>query len=98
MAKTVNKDMLIGEIIALDPGNAAILMANGMHCPGCPSARFETLEEGIDYRVSGTLKETDYIMNNSFWIGVYPGMSKEKLDFMIKNIRDFVSGTLKSGN
>ncbi len=45
MAKTVNKDMLIGEIIALDPGNAAILMANGMHCPGCPSAQGETLEE-----------------------------------------------------
>lgn len=45
MAKTVTKDMLIGEIITLDPGNAAILMANGMHCPGCPSAQGETLEE-----------------------------------------------------
>lgn len=37
--------MLIGEIIAIDPGNAAILMASGMHCPGCPSAQAETLEE-----------------------------------------------------
>lgn len=45
MANTVNKDMLIGEIITLDPGNAAILMASGMHCPGCPSAQGETLEE-----------------------------------------------------
>lgn len=45
MAKKVTKDMLIGEIITLDPGNAAILMANGMHCPGCPSAQGETLEE-----------------------------------------------------
>ena len=45
MAKTVTQDMLIGEIITLDPGNAAILMANGMHCPGCPSAQGETLEE-----------------------------------------------------
>lgn len=45
MVQTVNKDMLIGEIIAIDPGNAAILMANGMHCPGCPSAQGETLEE-----------------------------------------------------
>ncbi len=56
MAKTVSKDMLIGEIIALDPGNAAILMANGMHCPGCPSAQGETLEEaamvhGMDVNV-----------------------------------------------
>lgn len=56
MAKTVNKDMLIGEIITIDPGNAAILMANGMHCPGCPSAQGETLEEaamvhGMDVEV-----------------------------------------------
>lgn len=41
----VNKDMLIGEIIAVDPGNAAILMASGMHCVGCPSAAGESLEE-----------------------------------------------------
>ena len=41
----VNKDMLIGDIIAIDPGNAAILMASGMHCVGCPSAAGESLEE-----------------------------------------------------
>lgn len=45
MAKSVNKDMLIGEIIEIDPGNAAILMANGMHCPGCPASQAETLED-----------------------------------------------------
>ena len=45
MAQTVNKDMLIGEIIALDPGNAAILMASGMHCVGCPASQGESLEE-----------------------------------------------------
>ena len=45
MAQTVNKDMLIGEIISIDPGNAAILMASGMHCVGCPSSQGESLEE-----------------------------------------------------
>mgnify|MGYP002627575383 CR=1 FL=1 len=45
MAQTVNKDMLIGEIISIDPGNAAILMASGMHCVGCPASQGETLEE-----------------------------------------------------
>lgn len=45
MEAKVSKDTLIGEIIAIDPGNAAILMANGMHCPGCPAAAGETLEE-----------------------------------------------------
>lgn len=45
MAKTVDKTMLIHEIIEIDPGNAAILMAAGMHCVGCPSAAMESLEE-----------------------------------------------------
>ena len=45
MAQTVNKSMLIHEIIEIDPGNAAILMASGMHCVGCPSAAMESLEE-----------------------------------------------------
>ncbi len=45
MAQTVDKNTLIGDIIAIDPGNAAILMAKGMHCPGCPASQGETLEE-----------------------------------------------------
>lgn len=45
MAQKVNKGMLIHEIIEIDPGNAAILMASGMHCVGCPSAAMESLEE-----------------------------------------------------
>lgn len=45
MATVIDKNMLIGEIIAVDPGNAAILMASGMHCVGCPSAQGESLEE-----------------------------------------------------
>ena len=45
MSKTVTKDMLIREIIEIDPGNAAILMASGMHCVGCPASQMESLEE-----------------------------------------------------
>ena len=41
----VSKDMIIADIIAVDPGNAAILMASGMHCIGCPSAQGESLED-----------------------------------------------------
>ena len=51
---------------------------------------FETLTEGKDYRVAGGLVNTDKIMNDSFWIGVYPGMTKEKLDYMIDKIREGV--------
>ncbi|KXL53986.1 hypothetical protein CLNEO_00820 [Anaerotignum neopropionicum] len=39
------KDMTIGELLMMDRGAAAILMGNGMHCVGCPSAAGETLEE-----------------------------------------------------
>ena len=41
----ISKDMIIADLIALDPNYAAILMASGMGCVGCPSAQAETLEE-----------------------------------------------------
>lgn len=42
------------------------------------------------YRIVGNLDNTDHIMNHSFWIGVYPGMTKEKLDYMVKKLREAV--------
>ena len=51
---------------------------------------FGDLHEGSDYRVIGELPHTDDLMNNAFWIGVYPGMSKAKLDYMIGKIREYV--------
>ena len=53
---------------------------------------FETLEEGRDYRVVGDLANTEKIMNDTLWIGLYPGMGEEKLDYMIHTIRDFTGG------
>lgn len=50
---------------------------------------FESLVEGVDYRVAGDLTNTDIIMNSSLWIGLYPGMGEEKLDYMINVIRKF---------
>ena len=51
----------------------------------------EPYEEGRDYRVVGDLHVTDMIMNNSFWLGVYPGMTKEKLQYMADTIKAFVT-------
>ncbi|WP_304507843.1 DUF1858 domain-containing protein [Anaerotignum sp.] len=39
------KDMTIGELLMMDRSVGAVLMENGMHCVGCPSAAGETLEE-----------------------------------------------------
>lgn len=50
---------------------------------------FETLVEGVDYRVAGSLETTDRIMNDSLWIGLYPGMGAAKLDYMIRTIREY---------
>lgn len=51
---------------------------------------FDSLKKGVDFRVIGDLPNTDWVMNNSFWIGVYPGMRVEELDFMLEIIHEFV--------
>lgn len=45
---------------------------------------------GEGYRVVGDLTNTDRIMNQSFWVGVYPGMTEEKLAYMAKIIKEAV--------
>lgn len=49
----------------------------------------EMRKSGEGYRVVGELKMTDFVMNNGIWIGVYPGMTPEMLQWMIACIREF---------
>ncbi|MCT7552836.1 lipopolysaccharide biosynthesis protein RfbH [Aliarcobacter butzleri] len=51
---------------------------------------FDSMVLGKDYRVIGDLKVTDKIMNDSFWIGLYPGMGDDSINYMIKKIREFI--------
>ncbi|GAA0083786.1 lipopolysaccharide biosynthesis protein RfbH [Clostridium sp. CTA-7] len=51
----------------------------------------EMRRKGEGYRIVGSLINTDRIMNDTFWIGVYPGMTDEMIDFMIKTIRDYLN-------
>ncbi len=48
--------------------------------------------EDCEYRVVGNLPNTDFVMNNVFWIGVYPGLTRQMLDFVVKSITDFTTG------
>lgn len=51
---------------------------------------FDHMEEGSDYRAVGELPCTDKIMNDSFWVGVYPGMGDEAIKYMVNKIHEFV--------
>jgi len=55
----ITKNMTIGEILRANPNTATILMEEGMHCIGCPSAQGETLEEAA--MVHGM--DIDHLMN-----------------------------------
>jgi CDP-6-deoxy-D-xylo-4-hexulose-3-dehydrase len=46
--------------------------------------------KGVDFRVVGDLKNTDIVMNNTFWVGTYPGLSSEMIDFITESITEFV--------
>lgn len=52
---------------------------------------FDQIRGTDSYRVAGTLDTTEYIMNNTFWVGVYPGMTDEMIDYMAKTIIEAVN-------
>ena len=52
---------------------------------------FDQIRGTDAYRVVGDLTNTDFVMNNSFWVGVYPGMTDEMLGYMANIITDAVT-------
>ena len=50
---------------------------------------FDDIRETNSYRVVSDLENSNRILNDTFWIGVYPGMTKEKLDYMIETIKKY---------
>jgi CDP-6-deoxy-D-xylo-4-hexulose-3-dehydrase len=51
--------------------------------------------KNIDFRVVGDLTNTDIVMKRSFWVGVYPGLTRAMLDYVIESISDFMSGKVR---
>jgi len=45
--------------------------------------------QGRTYRVAGELTNTDRVMNDTFWVGVYPGLTREMLDFVVDKLEAF---------
>ncbi len=52
--------------------------------------------KNVDFRVVGDLTNTDIVMKRSFWVGVYPGLTKPMLDYVIDSITDFMTGKVKA--
>ncbi|MDF2858592.1 MAG: DegT/DnrJ/EryC1/StrS aminotransferase, partial [Neobacillus sp.] len=77
------------EIVAYLEGNSIqtrMLFAGNLLKHPC----FDEMREAKEgYRIVGELKNTDTIMNRTFWIGVYPGMNGDMVQFMIEKIREF---------
>jgi CDP-6-deoxy-D-xylo-4-hexulose-3-dehydrase len=43
----------------------------------------------VPHRIVGDLAQSDFAMTNTFWVGVYPGLSAEMIDFVVESIRNF---------
>ncbi len=52
----------------------------------------------IKYRIVGGLKNTDLIMNNLFWIGVYPGITRDKMEYIRNIFSKFLLNKKGNGN
>jgi CDP-6-deoxy-D-xylo-4-hexulose-3-dehydrase len=50
----------------------------------------------VEFRVVGDLTNTDIVMKRSFWVGVYPGLTNQMLDYVIDSISDFMAGKIKA--
>ena len=45
--------------------------------------------KNIKYRVHRNLKNSDFVMNSTFWLGIYPGLDKEKIDYVGEEVKNF---------
>ena len=78
----VNREDLLRHLETLKIGTRLMFAGNLMKQPAY---------RNVDFRVVGNLENTDIVMMRTFWVGVYPGLTNEMLDFVAHSITDFVS-------
>ncbi|QNI37183.1 lipopolysaccharide biosynthesis protein RfbH [Edaphobacter albus] len=75
------RDQLTGALEAHKIGTRLLFAGNLLRQPAY---------KGYEYRVVGTLTNTDFVMNRVFWIGIYPGLTKPMLDFIAQTMTHFI--------
>ncbi|CAO6130818.1 DegT/DnrJ/EryC1/StrS aminotransferase [Candidatus Pelagibacterales bacterium] len=45
--------------------------------------------KNIDFKIHGDLKNTDLVMKNTFWVGLYPGLSERHLEYSVFKVKNF---------
>lgn len=83
----VSRNALVAELEARKVGTRLLFAGNLTKQPAY---------QDVDYRIEGKLDNTDKIMNDSFWIGVWPGLTGAHLDYMTQTISDVVKSMLKT--
>lgn len=83
----VDKNKIVGYIESCGVQTRMLFSGNLIKQPCFDEMR----ASGTGFRVAGSLDNTDTIMANTFWIGVYPGMTQQKLSYMIKVIHEAVA-------
>jgi CDP-6-deoxy-D-xylo-4-hexulose-3-dehydrase len=81
------RDQLTRELDAKKIGTRLVFAGNLLRQPAY---------EGLPYRTVGDMSGSDYVMNHVFWIGVFPGLTAEMLDYIVKTTTEFVAAA-KSG-
>jgi CDP-6-deoxy-D-xylo-4-hexulose-3-dehydrase len=81
------RDQLTRELDAKKIGTRLVFAGNLLRQPAY---------EGLKYRTVGDMSGSDYVMNQVFWIGVFPGLTTEMLDYIVTAMTEFVAAA-KSG-
>ena len=82
----VNREELLRFLDSRKIGTRLLFAGNIMKQPGYLN---------VDFRVVGELTNTNIVMNRSFWVGVYPGLTKPMLDYVIESISEFMNGKVE---
>lgn len=78
----VNREDLLRHLETLKIGTRLMFAGNLMKQPAY---------RNVDFRVVGNLQNTDIVMLRTFWVGVYPGLTNEMLDYVAHSISEFMA-------